>query len=581
MMFAVLHLGAFASLIPELPCPLLQTMPQPSARQLVLPSLCADALALGSHWIYNPARIVRLYPDGARNYDDPRTDYHPGKSAGDFTHYGDQTMALLKSVVLRGGFDAAGWRDDWQRFWKSDPASYRDGATKATLDFLKRGSAAASESNDLAGAARIAPVLAALSDSPLEIRIGAARAQTALTHGDRATIDAAEFFTRAADALASGHSMDQALNAAASVGYDALDARAFLDRVIDAEGRDENAAGKQFGLTCHTPEAFPLTLWFLHRFQDQPLESIVRNTMAGGDNAARGLFIGLIMGAAHGTAWMPLSWIEGLRANDEIDALLSLLEPCSKSKVVVARIKHPDGHTLDGILQLPVGPPRAFALFAHCFTCGKSLRGATRVSQELARHGIATLRFDFTGIGGSEGDFAGTSFRSNVADLQVAADWLRENHRAPVLLIGHSLGGAAVLAAAAAIPESRGVATIGAPADPAHVLHLLGDDVETIREHGEAVVTLAGRKFTIGSRFLDDMENLSHEETIAHLDRDLLILHSPTDEIVGIENAGKIYSAARHPKSFHSLAGADHLLTGFAQADYAAGIIAAWASRFV
>lgn len=553
----------------------------PTARQLILPSLCADALALGTHWIYNPSKIARLFPDDTRDYDHPRTDYHPGKSAGDFTHYGDQILVLLKSVVLRGGFDAAGWRDDWKNYWKNDPLSYRDGATKATLGFLERGVDAASESNDLAGAARIAPVLAALSDKSLEIRVAAARAQTALTHGDRATIDAAEFFTRAADSLASGVSMHEALDAAASVRYEALDARDFLHQVIAAAGLDETAAGQKFGLTCHTPDAFPLTLWFLLRHHDQPLEAIIRNTMSGGDNAARGLLIGLLMGAAYGTAWIPLSWCEALRAHDEIEALFTLLAPCTKSTPQFVRILHPEGHQLAGILHFPAESPRAFALFAHCFTCGKSLRAATRISQALARHGIATLCFDFTGIGGSEGDFAGTSFASNVADLQVAANWLRENHRAPVLLIGHSLGGAAVLAAAPAIPESRGVATIGAPADPAHVLHLLGENVAAIREHGEAVVTLAGRKFTIGSRFLDDLENLGHDEIITHLGRDLLILHSPTDEIVGVENGGKIYSAARHPKSFHSLAGADHLLTEPAQADYAAGIIAAWASRFV
>lgn len=556
-------------------------MNPPSARQLLLPSLCADALALGSHWIYNPAKIDRLYPGGARNYDDPRTDYHPGKSAGEFTHYGDQIVALLKSVVLRGGFDSAGWRQDWQRFWESGPRSYRDGATKATFGHLQSGTHRASESNDLAGAARIAPVLAALSARPLEDRIAAARAQTALTHGDPATIDAAEFFTRAVDALASGVTLREALDAAASAGYGALDARGYLDEAHAASGLDETTAGQKFGLTCHTPEAFPLTIWFLLRFHDQPLEAIVRNTMAGGDNAARGLIIGLLMGASHGLAWLPPRWTEELEAYDEIEALLTLLDPRSKPLLETVRIPHPEGHHLDGLLELPVAAPRAYALFAHCFTCGKSLRGATQVSRSLARHGIATLRFDFTGIGGSAGDFAGTSFRSNVADLQVAAGWLRENHRAPTLLIGHSLGGAAVLAAAPSIPESKGVATIGAPADPAHVLGLLGEDIDAIREHGEAVVTLAGRKFTIGSRFLDDMENLNHEDTIARLGGDLLILHSPTDEIVDIGNAGKIYSAARHPKSFHSLAGADHLLTDPSQADYAAGIIAAWATRFV
>jgi ADP-ribosylglycohydrolase len=302
-------------------------MNPPIARQLILPSLCADALALGSHWIYNPAKIARLYPDGARNYDDPRTDYHPGKSAGDFTHYGDQTLAVLKSVVLRGGFDAEGWREDWQRFWKSDPPSYRDGATKATIGFLERGVDAASESNDLAGASRIAPVIAALAGQPLDARIAAARAQTALTHGDRATIDAAGFFTRVVDAIASGKTITQALDAAASARHDALDARDFLNQAQAAIALDVNAAGEKFGITCHTPEAFPLTLWFLLRYSDKPLEALVANTMAGGDNAARGMLIGLVMGAAHGLAWLPPHWVEALCAHDEIDALLTLLEP--------------------------------------------------------------------------------------------------------------------------------------------------------------------------------------------------------------------------------------------------------------
>lgn len=305
-------------------------MTHPSSSQLILPSLCADSLALGSHWIYNPAKIARLYPDGARNYDDPRREYHPGKSAGDFTHYGDQTMALLKSVVLRGGFEAEGWREDWLRFWKTDPPAYRDGATKATLGFLERGVDAASESNDLAGASRIAPLLAALACQPLEDRIAAARAQTALTHGDRATIDSAEFFTRAVDAITSGKTIPESLNAAASARYEALEARDLLDQAQAALSLDDRAAGEQFGLTCHTPEAFPLTLWFLLRYHDQPLEALVRNTMAGGDNAARGLLIGLMMGVAHGLAWLPPRWIGELRAHDEINALLTLLEPGSK-----------------------------------------------------------------------------------------------------------------------------------------------------------------------------------------------------------------------------------------------------------
>lgn len=552
-----------------------------TAHDLVLPALAADALCLGPHWIYNQDKIARLYPDGIRRYDAPKSQYHPGKTAGDLTHYGDQSLALLRSVVLRGGFDAEDWRDDWSRSWSKNTTAYRDGATKTTLDNLAHGLASPSDSNDLAGAARIAPVLAAHLGASLEQRIKAARDQTTLTHGDAATIDCAEFFTRVVEVLRGGAPIPQALETAAAASYAALDAagalKAAQPRIADAP----LATGAALGLTCHTPEAFPLSLYFLLKFADQPLEALVQNAMAGGDSSARGLLIGLVMGAAHGTDWMPHAWLDELNARSEVEALLQLIDPAPAHRSEKVVIPHPDGHQLDGVLDLPAGPPKAYALYAHCFTCGKNLRGATRLSRLLAAEGIATLRFDFTGIGESEGDFAGTSFLSNVQDLKVAADWMRTHHRAPTLLIGHSLGGAAVLSAAGEVPECKGVATIGAPSDPAHVTHLFEDSVETIRSQGRATVCLAGRKFTIGSRFLDDLENLGHQEKIAKLGRDLLILHSPTDDTVSIEHAGRIYSAAKHPKSFHSLAGADHLLTRPAQADYAAGIIAAWASRFV
>lgn len=299
-------------------------MNPPIARQLILPSLCADALALGTHWIYNPSAIARLYPEGTRNYGAPRSKYHPGKSAGDFTHYGDQTLVLLRSIVTRGGFSLEGWREDWLSYWKSNPPSYLDGATKATLGFLERGVDAASESNDLAGASRIAPVLAIASNHPLEERIAAARAQTSLTHGDRATIDTAEFFTRSVDAISNGKSIPDAFDLATSASYHHLDARGFLNQVKSSLHLEDRAAGESFGLTCHTPEAFPLTLWFLLRYHDEPLEAVIHNTMAGGDNAARGMAIGLIMGAAHGIGWLPSHWIEELNARNEIDTLLSL-----------------------------------------------------------------------------------------------------------------------------------------------------------------------------------------------------------------------------------------------------------------
>lgn len=566
--------------------PVLITLPRVSdtpmtAHDLVLPSLAADALCLGPHWIYHQDKIGRLYPDGVQRYDDPKSQYHPGKSAGDFTHYGDQTLALLRSVVLRDGFHADGWRDDWSRFWSKNTTAYRDGATTSTLDHLAHGLGESSDSNDLAGASRIAPVLAALLRSPLGDRVKAARDQTALTHGDAATIDAAEFFARTVDAIDKGSSVAVALSVAGEASYPALKAGDMLALARKHLDADPLAAGAALGLTCHTPEAFPLTLYFLLKFADQPRQALEQNARTGGDSAARGMLIGLVMGAAHGTDWMPRAWVDELKARPRVEALLELMEPVARHRSENLSIPHPEGHQLTGILDLPTGPPKAYALFAHCFTCGKNLRGATRLSRLLAAEGIATLRFDFTGIGESEGDFSGTSFLSNVEDIKVVADWMRANHRAPTLLIGHSLGGAAVLSAAGDVPECKGVATIGAPSDPAHVTHLFEDSVETIRSEGRATVCLAGRKFTIGSRFLDDLEDLDHQQKIAQLRRDLLILHSPTDDTVSIEHAGRIYSAAKHPKSFHSLAGADHLLTDPAQADYAAGIIAAWASRFV
>ncbi len=240
------------------------------------------------------------------------------------------------------------------------------------------------------------------------------------------------------------------------------------------------------------------------------------------------------------------------------------------------------GHVLAGRLDLPVaGIPRAYALFAHCFTCGKDLRAARRLTAALAAHGIGTLRFDFTGLGRSEGDFGDTSFTTNIDDLVAAADALEEEvGRGPSVLIGHSLGGAAVLHAAHRIPSSRAVATIGAPADPEHVRRLIGAGEADVRRDGSAEVSIGGRPFRIGLDFIDSLEGRG-PETIGALRKALLVLHSPTDTIVGIENAARIYGAAKHPKSFVSLDGADHLLADGRDARFAANMIAAWAERYV
>jgi putative redox protein len=230
---------------------------------------------------------------------------------------------------------------------------------------------------------------------------------------------------------------------------------------------------------------------------------------------------------------------------------------------------------------LPLGEPTAYALFAHCFTCGKDIRAAKVIAERLAACGIAVLRFDFTGLGGSEGEFANSHFSSNVNDLVAAADHLRKTRQAPALLIGHSLGGAAVLAAAHHIEEARAVVTIAAPCDPAHVTGLFKDHVEAIKEHGEVEVALAGRPFRIRREFIDDVAEQKLRDCLANLRKALLIFHSPTDDLVGIENASRIFTAAKHPKSFVSLSGADHLLSKKSDARYVANVIAAWAERYL
>jgi putative redox protein len=239
------------------------------------------------------------------------------------------------------------------------------------------------------------------------------------------------------------------------------------------------------------------------------------------------------------------------------------------------------GEKLAALVDLPLGKPVAFALFAHCFTCGKDNVSAKRISERLAMCGVAVLRFDFTGLGMSEGEFADTHFSSNVDDLVAAGDHLRKTYGAPAILIGHSLGGAAALAAAHRIPDARAVVTISAPSDPAHVVGLFKDHVDKIREQGQVEVQLAGRPFRIKREFLDDVAEQRIEDCLANLRKALLVFHSPTDDIVGIENASRIFTTAKHPKSFVSLAGADHLLSKKDDAVYVANVIAAWAERYL
>jgi len=244
--------------------------------------------------------------------------------------------------------------------------------------------------------------------------------------------------------------------------------------------------------------------------------------------------------------------------------------------------KNANGQTLAGRLDLPLGGiPEAYALFAHCFTCSKHTKAVAAVSQSLTRQGIAVLRFDFTGLGDSEGDFSDTTFSSNVADLITAAGYLEAHYTAPKILIGHSFGGTACLKAAGHLPGVKAVATIGSPFDPAHVRHLLGDAREEIEKRGEASVTLAGRPFRIKRQFLEDLDTADMLAMLPKLNRALLVLHSPVDKVVGIDNAAQIYQAARHPKSFISLDTADHMLNHPADAAYAGSVIAGWAARYI
>lgn len=249
-------------------------------------------------------------------------------------------------------------------------------------------------------------------------------------------------------------------------------------------------------------------------------------------------------------------------------------------KTEIAEFTGAHGHKLAARLDHPLGPTRAVALFAHCFSCGKDLKSVRRLTSLLNERGIAVARFDFTGLGQSEGDFADTNFSSNIDDLLAAADWLRQTWTAPSLLIGHSLGGSAVIAAAPRIPEVRAIATIGAPADPGHVAHLFDGAIDQIDAEGSAEVSIAGRAFTVKKQFLDDITSANLAPALSST-TPLLVMHSPSDTIVGVENGEAIFAAAAHPKSFVSLDGADHLLLEPSAAEHAGEVLAAWADRYV
>lgn len=241
-----------------------------------------------------------------------------------------------------------------------------------------------------------------------------------------------------------------------------------------------------------------------------------------------------------------------------------------------------NGFELAARIELPKKEkPKGFALFAHCFTCNKNLTAVRNIGRALTNHGIGVLRFDFTGLGESEGDFVDTNFSSNVEDLISAAQFLEQNYTAPEIIIGHSLGGAAVVFAANQTPSIKAVATIGAPSNPKHVSHLLKSGIDEINVNGEAIIEIGGREFKIQKHFLDDINEKNMDKTLKNLKSALLVLHSPQDTTVGIENAAEIYKSAWHPKSFISLDGADHLLTNREDSLYVGKMIANWSERYI
>lgn len=251
-------------------------------------------------------------------------------------------------------------------------------------------------------------------------------------------------------------------------------------------------------------------------------------------------------------------------------------------KLEVVKFNNRSGQTIHAILELPVDSrPVAYALFAHCFTCSKDLNAVVNISRALTQKGIAVLRFDFTGLGKSEGNFADTNFSSNISDLISAYDFIKSNYRSPEIIIGHSLGGAAVLVAAHEMPDAKAIVTIGSPYQASHVEHLFDKSLSKIESEGSAIVQIGGRPFQIKKQFLEDLNKIDSLKLIKTLGKALLVMHSPQDNIVGIENARKIYEHAHHPKSFISLDGANHLLTKKTDSQYVGEIISSWASRYV
>ncbi|PSW15792.1 hypothetical protein C9J01_01895 [Photobacterium rosenbergii] len=529
-------------------------------------ALAADALALGPHWIYNPSKLKRLYPNGVYALTDPKSAYHPNRRAGQLTHYGDQIAVFRQYLEIQGVFNEQTWREHWLGAMVGYDG-YLDGATKQSLKNAGYGS----DSNDLAGASRLAPLLDL--NLPLEATIQAAREQTSITHSPQCVADAAELFVRMVFSIQQGNSFSEACEMSINEGsYTELEPERHFLKVKQClkSGEQPVEVATQMGTTCHTPEAFPLTLYFALQFDDNFADCLSENALVGGDSAARGIILSLLFAARDG---------------DVGSAIYQQLTDTPRESVTFTPGTHQvsvlhQGKHFAATLDIPNDVPKAFILFAHCFTCGKDFLPEKRLCQALAKHGFATLRIDFSGVGGSGGEFVDTSFLTNVEDLGIAASWMSEQGMDISALVGHSLGGTASLAVAGQLPSVKAVITIGSPFEPKHILHLFEDHIDKIKENGQASVMLAGRPFTIGERFLSDLKQLDQRGRLGSLKGvNSLVIHVPDDDTVDIKNAGYIYSALPQPKSFLALQGADHLLQNKSDVEYVAKMASIWLER--
>ncbi len=546
----------------------------------ILASFIGDSFSLAPHWNYNASKLTRLYGRLTDFVDLPEDTYHSNRVSGDFTHYGDQTLWLLDHISRKRQFDIDSFRFQWEEAMRGYDG-YFDGASQDTLSNLRDGMRRTpSTSNDLAGASRIAPLLLAENLKDEADLVWAAREQTRMTHGDDQVIDSAEFFMRVTVRVLAGEEVLPALRAVASRSFEALPAKEWSQKAESLLKTDTTNAIVKLGQTCHVDHAFPATLYLLKKYSHSLEEALIENAMAGGDSAARGMLLGMVLGASLGREAIPERWVQATKEASSIQEQIHSLLPVHRFGTLKFDFKNRAGVRLSGRLEQPEGPPKGMALFAHCFTCSKEIAAASRITREMARKGFMVLRFDFTGLGNSDGDFANTGFSANVEDLLDAAAALEAHVRQPVtLLVGHSLGGAAVLSAATKLPHLKGVATIGAPADPGHVVHLFQDALPEVKANGKADITLAGRPFTISNSLVEDLTRGDHVQTLSRLALPVLLLHAPEDQTVGVEHADYLEERLSGPVSKMLLEGANHLLTRNEDAEFTAQIISLWSMR--